>query len=369
MATSLKELTIHNQTYPLPQFLPDATQAVVRGLNSQDLAQVGIEGVVINTYHLRRQPGTDILCRLGGVKKLMNWSGLTASDSGGFQLFSLIQQNPDLGNITDEGVVLYSGKNRRKKQLFTPEDSIRVQFAIYADIMICLDDFTPVEADEKRIELSVNRTIAWAKRCKQEYERQLQATQPNHRPWLLAVIQGHRHWNLRQHCAQELQKIGFDGYGLGGWPFQPNGKFDYEMCEFNAQLTPNNKLRFALGIGMPENISQLYQMGYHLFDCVLPTRDARHQRLYVYSRPLNEIDWLNLEKNRDYQFLYLDRGKYKLDQQPLSGNCSCPTCRHYSRAYLHHLFKINDPLAFRLAETHNLQFYTQLIAGLRRSKS
>ncbi len=366
----LHQLTIKNKTYQLPIYLPDATLGVVRNLDSQDLNRVQIEGVVINTYHLRRQPGVEILQKIGGIKNLMSFSGLTASDSGGFQLFSLINKDPKLGKITDKGVVLYTGKNQQKKQLFTPEESIRVQFAINSDIMICLDDFTPDDADEERIQLSIDRTVEWARRCKIEFEKQLKkhGFTDNNRPLLFAPIQGHRHHQLRKQCADKLLEIGFDGYGLGGWPFDDQGNFDYEMCAVNASLTPDNLPRFALGIGKPDNITRLHQMGYHIFDCVLPTRDARHQRLYVWKKNPAEVDFSEINLSRDddwYDYLYISRGSCKTDQKPVSQFCDCPTCQNYSRAYLNHLFKAKDGTAFKLAEMHNLRFYTQVMEKLR----
>jgi queuine tRNA-ribosyltransferase len=367
------QLRLKQQQFKLPIFLPDATLGVVRNLSSQDLQAVGTEGVVINTYHLKKRPGVEILAKLGGIKSLMNWPGLTASDSGGFQLFSLIKRNPDLGKITDQGVVHYTGKNKQNKHLFTPEDSIRVQFAIGADIMICLDDFTPDDADESRLKTSVERTVAWAKRCKNEFERQLQKhkVSADKRPLLLAPIQGHRHFELRRHCAQQLQQIGFDGYGLGGWPFKEDGQFDYELCSVNASLTPDDKPRFALGIGMPDNIVALFKMGYHIFDCVLPTRDARHHRLYVFKKDPEQLDILNEDLNKGswFDFVYIDRGRHKTDPNPISRYCQCPTCQHHSRAYLNHLFKVKDGTAFRLAELHNLYFYNQVIKLLRQTLS
>jgi queuine tRNA-ribosyltransferase len=364
-----------NHTYPLPLYFPDATRGVTRSLDSQDLSKVGIKGVVVNTYHLRQQPGVELLTKLGGIASLMHWPNLITSDSGGFQLFSLIQKNPDLGKITDEGVVIYTGKSKQKKELFTPEDSIKIQFALGSHLMICLDDFTPDKANEKRVKESVDRTIAWAARCKDEFIRQLKQrglnnqTKKLERPLLLAPIQGHDNEKLRRYCAQELVKLDFDGYGMGGWPFKANGEFDYDMCELNASLTPDNKLRFALGIGTPANIVRLYSMGYHLFDCVLPTRDARHQRLYVFTQDPNSLDWAELTRKTNnhnwYDYLYINRGVFKDDQQPLSQFCDCPTCQNYSRAYLHHLFKIGDSTAYRLASLHNLRLYSQVMEKLQ----
>lgn len=365
----LSSLKIRGQTYQLPIYLPDATLGVVRGLDSVTLKQLGIEGVVINTYHLKDHPGVDILEQAGGIKALMNFTGLTASDSGGFQLFSLIQKNPDMGKIIDEGLLSYTGIKKQKRVLFTPEDSIKTQFAINSDIMICFDDFSPDDAKEDRLEESVRRTIAWAGRCKLEFEKQLALHQysGDNRPLLLAVIQGHRSQYWRKYCADALLEIGFDGYGLGGWPFIETGKFDYDMCQFNASLTPDDKPRFALGIGSPENIAKLWQMGYHIFDCVLPTRDARHQRLYNFTTLPTEITFEELGKENHpwYEFIYLNKAKYATDFKAIGQFCDCFTCQNYTSAYLHHLFKVKDTLAYRLATIHNLQFYAELIEVLR----
>ena len=353
------------QRCSLPLYFPDATLGVVRSLSSADLEKTGVKGLVVNTYHLREKPGLELLTKVGGIKKLMNWKGLITSDSGGFQLFSLINKNPNLGKITDEGVVLYTGKNKQKKILFTPEESIRVQFALGSDIMVCLDDFTPPEADTNRATQSVSRTINWAERSKQEFEHQLKICgfSNEKRPLLLAPIQGHNYFNLREKCAQELVNIGSDFYGLGGWPFQANGKFDYQMCQLNSNFTPDDHPRFALGVGSPMNIVKLHQMGYHFFDCVLPTRDARHKRVYIFSDDPTQIDYLNDEDW--YQYLYFDRGSLSDDLNPISKHCDCFTCKNHSRAYLHHLFKVGDSLAFRLATIHNLRFYSKLMELLQ----
>ncbi|NCN45212.1 MAG: hypothetical protein COU63_04500 [Candidatus Pacebacteria bacterium CG10_big_fil_rev_8_21_14_0_10_36_11] len=361
-----KTITILGKTYQLPIYLPDATLGVVRGLSSSQVSQTGIQGVVINTYHLMTTPGTEVLDAVGGIKKFMNWQGLTASDSGGFQLFSLIHKNPKLGKIIDDGVVLYSGEKQQKKTLFTPENSIQVQFSIQSDIKICLDDFSPIDASPKRLKESVERTISWAKRCKIEFEKQckIHGFTKENRPLLLAVIQGQRDYDLRRYCGEELAKIGFDGYGLGGWPFDEAGNFDYEMCRVNAEASPSEALRFALGIGSPENIVQLRAMGYDIFDCVLPTRDARHQRLYTFAKDPKTIDFSKDEKW--YEYLYIGRGLLATDHSPVSSWCDCETCSNYSRAYLHHLFQVKDNLAFSLATTHNLHFYAKLMELLQK---
>ncbi len=388
----MSEIQIKNKTYRLPIFLPDATLGVARNLDSLDLAKVGLQGVMVNTYHLIQKPGEEVLQKIGGIKKMMNWGGFVSSDSGGFQLFSLIRKNPNLGKITDEGIVLYSGPKKQKKILFTPEDSIRMQFAIGSDVMICLDDFTPPsetrlfpgappEADEKRIQESVERTISWAKRAKIEFEKQLteHGFDEDNRPLLLAPIQGHDHKKWRTYCATELKKIGFDICGLGGWPFTEDDQFDYSFCQLNADLTSKNSLRFALGVGTPENIVRLFFMGYQFFDCVLPTRDARHQRLYTFKVDPKSLHRADLEKlskenrlSEIFDYCYINKGQFATNQQAVSQFCDCPICQktneipQVSKAYLHHLFKIGDGSAFRLASLHNLRVYTQLMEILSR---
>jgi queuine tRNA-ribosyltransferase len=372
----MHSIQIKTHAVTLPTYLPDATLAVVRNLMANQVQAAGITGVVVNTYHLRTQPGLETLKTFGGVHQFMQWPGFVTSDSGGFQLFSLIAKNPLLGRVVDDGVVLYTDTKRQHKTLFTPEDSIAAQFAINSDIMICLDDFTPPDADEQRTTQSVERTIEWARRSKAEFLRQLTTHgytgwDDVHRPKLFAPIQGHTNKALRAHCAQELLAIGFDGYGLGGWPFNEAG-FDYEFCAYNASLTPDQFPRFALGVGTPENIIRLRQMGYDFFDCVLPTRDARHHRLYVLRiAELNDLWPQLLEKPESVtqsswlEYAYLNRTAFAQQQKPLDEDCPCQLCQNYSPAYLHHLFKAHDALAFQLATLHNLTTYARVIAFIQ----
>jgi queuine tRNA-ribosyltransferase len=363
----LNSIKIKGKTYSLPVYLPDATLGVVRSLDSKDIKNTGIKGVVINTYHLINTPGTKILDKIKGIKSFMNYQGLTASDSGGFQLFSLINKNPNLGRVTDEGVILYTDTKKQHKKLFTPEDSIKAQFSINSDIMICLDDFTPPDASKKRLEQSIDRTIAWAKRCRSEFDKQLKKNKftKNNRPLLFAVVQGHRNKNLRKHCADELIKIGFDGYGFGGWPFKDNGEFDYEISQVIADITPDDKPRFALGIGGPENIVRLSKMGFDIFDCVLPTRDARHKRLYTFTQDPKKLIPTSRDK-KFFEYIYIDKAKHNNDFSPISEFCDCKTCKNHTVAYLHHLFKIKDNSAFRLATIHNLRFYSMLMENIKK---
>ncbi len=363
----LRETKVNSKKILFPIYFPDATRGVVRSLDSVDLKKAKVEGVVINTYHLMTQPGTSVLKDLKGTKRFMGWDGLIASDSGGFQLLSMIYKNKALGSISQNGVIFHldsTGKN--KKYVFTPEKSIEVQFGLDPDIMICLDDCPAQNASPAENELSVNRTIEWAKRCKEEYLRQIKKRKMKNddRPILLAVIQGGHSKKERERCAKALIDIGFDGYGFGGWPLDEEGNMDLEILKFTADLMPSNQPKFALGVGNPLAIVEGFKMGYHIFDCVLPTRDARHQRLYVFNEDPVKGDILNNKKI--HQFIYIARESYVRDSRPVSQFCDCHTCQNYSRAYLHHLFVIEDSLAWRLATIHNLRTYTKLIEVLRK---
>lgn len=358
----IKKIVIKNKKYLLPIYLPDATRAVVRGLDAVDLKKIGIQGVVVNTYHLMHQPGLAVLKKAGGVKGLMNFQGLVVSDSGGWQIFSTIKRVGSnlFGKITDEGVIF--GFNNKKKEIFTPEKSIQTQFAIGSDILICLDDFTAPNIEFKKIKESVERTILWAKRSRIEFDKLVvknKLTDKN-RPLLFAVIQGGWDKDLRKYCAEELLKIGFDGYGYGGYTVNGKGEQDLKMAKFVAKLIPDKFPKFALGSGRLVDIARMREMGWQIFDCVLPTRDARHGRLYLIKKTaLENPEKLKLKSS--YQFLSIGRGKYAQDLKSMDKNCDCLTCQKYSRAYLNHLFKIGDFGYYRLATIHNLRQYARLL--------
>ncbi len=354
-----KNITLKGKTFELPAFFPDATRGVIRTLDSQDLEQEKIEGLIVNTYHLMSKPGVTVLKEVGGIKPFMNWQdGWIISDSGGFQLLSMIYQNPAFGKINKDGVIFYKdSKGGKEKYNFTPEKSIQVQFAIGADIMICLDDCPAANATQEEEQLSIERTIDWAKRCKEEFACQIKNRKmtDENRPLLFGVIQGGNSKELRQKCAQELLKIGFDGYGFGGWPLE-DGKYNYDILGFTASLIPDHLPKYALGVGNPQAVWDCYQLGWNIFDCVLPTRDARHQRLYILNPDTPE----NI-----YSYLQIKEEKYFRDSLPVDPQCDCHACRHYSRSYIKHLFEIEDATASRLATIHNLRTYTRLIEKLR----
>lgn len=361
-------ITIKNKTFDFPIYLPDATRAVVKSLDSLDLINLDVRGVVVNTYHLMNQPGLDLLEQVGGIKNFMNYQGLVVSDSGGWQVFSLIHRSKRPGKITDEGVKFNLGGVSQK--LFTPEISIQTQFAIGSDIIICLDDFTDPLAGDKAVHRSVQRTIDWAKRSKEEYLKQLElrGMDDSSRPHLYAVIQGGFNKELRKYCAEELVKIGFDGYGFGGYVVV-DGELDKDISKFIADLIPNDKVKFALGVGTVWQIADCYTQGWQIFDCTLPTRDARHKRLYTFKNDPAKYSSADFVDKDSYSFIYIDKMLYKNDSSPISEFCDCQTCKHYSKSYLYHLFKTDISSAFRLATIHNLRTYNILLDRLRHNIS
>jgi queuine tRNA-ribosyltransferase len=361
-------IQLRNHLLVPPVFLPDATQGVVRSLDATDLLACHVDAVVMNTFHLMQHPGSTAIHALGGLHNMTGWTGPIVTDSGGFQAYSLIHQNPKMGSIQDNGIIYLPEAKTRKIQL-TPEKSIQLQFAYGSDVIICLDDCTHVDAPFSEQDMSVRRTINWARRGKAEYLRQLsnRRIEEGDRPLLFAVIQGGGFPSLRKVCAEALLEIGFDGYGYGGWPLDGKGNLLEEIITYTRQLVPLRYPMHALGIGHPVNVLACYQFGYSLFDSAMPTRDARHGRLYTLRtqkgqrefKSTNSLigDWMD--------YVYIGDEKFIRDGKPLSEDCDCLSCQRYSRGFLHHLFKINDTLYFRLATLHNLRFMTRLTDCLR----
>ncbi len=276
---------------------------------------------------------------------------------------SVIKSGVMKGKIIDEGVVFYPSKN--EKVILTPEKSIQFQFELKTDMVIVLDDFTDPKAGKAEAKISVERTISWAKRSKAEFERicKERTLAKSEKPYILGVVQGGKFQDLRKYCARELAKIGFDGFGYGGWPITDEGKFDLDSAKTIAQNSPENYFLYGLGVGKPDDLVACAGLGYNIFDCVLPTRDARHGRLYVYDA--ESIDEINIMKPNFYSFYNPEKQKYFSDKTPVSAACDCLLCTKYSKAYLAHLFRIEDFTAGRLATIHNLRFYGILTEKLR----
>ena len=347
---------------PLPVFFPDATQAVVKSIDTTDIKSTKTPGILVNTYHLYRTLGIEVVSKFGGIRNFMSWDGALISDSGGFQVMSLAKKG-NLGKVTYEGVK-FKGDDG-KIIMLTPEKSIQFQFSLEPDMLVVLDDFTPPGAGYNEAKKTVERTILWAMRSKDEYLKLCKkfGLDKKTRPYLLAVVQGGENLELREYCTRKLVELGFDGLGYGGWPIKEDGKFNYRVAECIAEYSPSKYFLYGLGIGKPEEIIGCFDLGYQIFDCVLPTRDARHRRLYVYNA--KSIDKIDVHKSFFYSFYTPDNKKYKMDRSPVSLACDCLLCKKYSRAYLMHLFRINEVTAGRLATIHNLRFYSILMEKLR----
>jgi queuine tRNA-ribosyltransferase len=357
--------TVHGEI-PFPAFLPDATLGVVRSLDASDLETVGIQALVMNAYHLMQKPGTSTVHALGGIHRMAGWTRPILTDSGGFQAYSLIRQNPKWGKITDQGIRFRPEGSERELNL-TPEKCVQVQLAYGADIVVCLDECTHADDPPDIQERSVARTIAWAKRCKTEFVRILGQRkirlEDSPRPLLFGVVQGGGDADLRRRCADALLEIGFDGYGYGGWPLDKENNLLVEMLYATRQAIPLEFPLHALGVGHPASIARCAAMGYSTFDSALPTRDARSGRLYVWQSDPQNTDfsdtavWL--------KSLYIDDEKHIKSNIPISPFCDCLTCSRYSVGYLRHLHKSGETLYFRLATLHNLRFMTQLMEALQ----
>lgn len=347
---------------PGPHFMPDATYGVVRGTGADDLERAGIRIVMTNAYHLMLRPGITTLKALGGVKKFLGWSGVVATDSGGFQAFSLIRQNSRCGRIHDGGLTI-TPEGATDKILLTPDKAIQNQLRLGGDILFCLDDCTHPNDTQAEQELSVRRTVKWARGCKVAFDRGLagRSVDDARRPRLFAVVQGGRTPALRQACAEELLGMGFDGFGFGGWPIDEDGNLVQDMLELTRQLIPKEYPMHALGVGHPVSIMACARMGYDLFDSALPTRDARRGRLYAFrGEPA-----LHANPAEGIEMVYIQDDRHMKEERPLSPDCPGVCCARYSRGYLQHLWRVEDSLFARLATIHNLTFMRRLTDLLR----
>ncbi len=379
-----------------PFFMPIATRGAVKNITPEELKELGAQVVLGNTYHLWLRPGLEIMKKAGGLHQLMKWDKPILTDSGGFQVFSLAK----LRRIADEGVTFNSPIDGQK-HLLTPEKSIEIQLILGSDIIMVLDECTPFPCGREEAERAVARTTDWAKRCKKYFEKKIPPNLPfkkgGVRPLLFAIIQGSTYQDLRERSAQQLVAIGFDGYAIGGMAPQ---RQTFEVVQWVLPFLPADKPRYIMGVGKPEEIVEAVKSGFDMFDCVIPTREARHGRLYVFkskvppsptcatpTAPARRGLWRASEslpagrqglesksefvkkfglKNKSfYQTLQINNAKFKKDFRPIDENCDCYTCRNYSRAYIRHLLTIGESLGFRLATIHNLRFYLRLMEMLR----
>lgn len=340
--------TLTGVSLPLPLFFPDATAGFVRELSWRDVKTTYLPGVLVNTFHLLKNYGYEKTRHAGGVRPLIGWDGAIISDSGGFQVMSLAKNGS--GSINDEGVTfVIDGVSH----VLTPEESIHYQLSMRTDLCVVLDDFTPPDATYAEAHLTVERTTAWAKRCKDTFTK----LAPSPQPYLIGVVQGGRYPDLRKKSLADLMAIGFDGFGYGGFPLKENKEFDFDTADLIAKLAPPDSLLYGLGIGKPSDIVGCYRYGWQIFDCVLPTRDARHGRLYIYKHyDLSQSDFYSTYNPRHASHL--------TEHIPVSNFCDCELCTTVSRAELATMWRAKDRRVLRLATIHNLRFYSILMEKL-----
>lgn len=332
----LGRITTPHGTFETPVFMAVGTQATVKTLVKEDLEAIGSNIILGNTYHLWTQPGNDIVRDAGGLHKFMNWDRSILTDSGGFQVFSLAK----LRDITEEGVTFKHHKSG-KKLFMSPEESIHIQNDLGSDIMMCLDECPPYPATRAYMVDSVDRTIRWAKRC---YD----ANRNKDTQGLFGIIQGGEYLDIRKHCVDELTKIDFDGFSIGGLSVGEPKEIQNNVLAYTAPLLPENKPRYLMGVGSPGMILDAVERGIDMFDCVLPTRIARHGTAMTTKGRI-------LIKNKEFE----------RDFTPLDPKCDCYCCKNFTKAYLRHLMHANELLVYRLLSIHNINYLLRLTEGIR----
>jgi queuine tRNA-ribosyltransferase len=332
-------LTTPHGVVETPMFMPVGTQATVKGLTPQQLEEVGARIILGNTYHLTLRPGDELIAELGGLHRFMCWDGPILTDSGGFQVYSLAQSR----KITDHAAVFRSHIDGALLEL-TPEKAVAIQENLGSDIAMCLDECPPADTPPEYLYEAVRRTLHWAERCRAAHRRADQA--------LFAIVQGATNLDLRADCARQLVAMDFPGYALGGFSVGETAEQMVKTLAPTASLLPENKPRYLMGVGRPEDLLAGVACGVDLFDCVLPTRNGRNAMAFTMNGPVR-----------------IRNAVHRRDSTPLESDCSCYTCCHFSRAYLHHLFAAEEMLGPTLLSLHNVAFYLRLMASVRQAIS
>jgi queuine tRNA-ribosyltransferase len=337
-AGRLGKITTSHGEISTPVFMPVGTQATVKTLSPEDLEAIGAEIILSNTYHLFLRPGHELIRDFGGLHRFMHWKRPVLTDSGGFQVFSLA----DLRKVTDEGVTFQSHIDGGAKHFITPEYAVEIQEALGADIIMAFDECIPYPATRDYAQESLERTHRWARRCRDAKQDTGQA--------LFGIVQGGMYPDLRKRSAETLVDIGFDGYAVGGLSVGETKPMMYEMLEAAVPSLPGDQPRYLMGVGTPEDLVEGVDRGVDMFDCVMPTRNARNGTFFT-----------------SFGKLVIRNSRYERDREPIDPECACYTCRNYSRAYLRHLFNAGEVLALRLGTIHNLFFYLNLMRDVRSS--
>lgn len=324
-------------TFKTPMFMPVGTQATVKTLSPEELYDMGAQVILSNTYHLFLRPGEDLVKEAGGLHRFMNWKQAILTDSGGFQVFSLGQMR----KITEEGVTFRSHLDGSKKFL-SPEVSMDVQMALNSDIAMAFDECIPYPSDYDYTLHSMERTSRWAKRCLDHHRSDTQG--------LFGIVQGGMYADLRRKSCEELVDMNFDGYGIGGLSVGESKDIMYDILDHTTPYLPQTKARYLMGVGTPDCLVEGVARGVDMFDCVFPTRVARNGMAMTHTGRLT-----------------VRNAKYARDFSPIEEGCGCYTCRNYTRAYIRHLFKAEELLAYRLVSIHNLYFLLQFMRDMRQS--
>ncbi|SLM29308.1 tRNA-guanine transglycosylase [Desulfamplus magnetovallimortis] len=322
-----------------PIFMPVGTLASVKSVSVEELKNCGAQIILGNTYHLYLRPGCDVIDHMKGLHHFMNWDSPILTDSGGFQFFSLAK----LAKFSDEGVDFQSHIDG-SRHIFTPEKAVEIQSLLGSDIMMSLDWCIGHPADKGATMEALKKTTMWA-------ERGLEFWRDNGKPnALFGIVQGGMYKELRSLSAKQLEDLDFPGYAIGGLSVGEPTEMMYEMADHTAPLLPYEKPKYVMGVGTPENLVELVGMGVDMFDCVMPSRNARNGQLFTSGGTLN-----------------ISNAAFKMDEAPVDESCNCYTCRNYSRAYLRHLYKSRELLAYRLNTIHNLHYYLTLMANIRQA--
>lgn len=371
-----------------PIFMPVGTQATVKAMSPEDLTHSKAQIILANTYHLYLRPGEELIHKQGGVQKFMNWHKPMLTDSGGFQVFSLGKQMEakenkgmsdkkgllaresakSLSNITDDGVEFTSHLDG-SKHMFTPEKAIEIQRNIGADIIMAFDECTPDDASPQYTQEALHRTHAWAKRCVAYWQQHKKMSAQSSYQALFGIIQGAMHREMRETSAREISSLGFDGIAFGGETIGYNMKGTVEVMDWVRPLIPENKPRYAMGLGRdPQDILDAVRAGYDMFDCVAPTRLARNGAAYAGELDLSSEDPDRWVFNSPYPKgrMQIGNAQWMNDALPIQEGCDCYTCSQgFSKAYLNHLYRSEELLYYRLASIHNVRFMIRMCEQLR----
>lgn len=339
------EFTTVHGTVQMPAFMNVATCGAIKGaLSAYDLKNIKTQVMLSNTYHLHLRPGDEVVRKLGGLHKMTGWDGVILTDSGGFQVFSLAKLN----NIKEEGVIFNSHIDGRRI-FMGPEESMRIQSNLGSTIAMAFDECVENPAEYEYAKKSVRRTTNWLRRCKAEMDR-LNSLEDTINPdqMLFGINQGATYRDLRIDHMKEIAEFDLDGYAIGGLAVGEPAEIMYEIIETVEPFAPKDKPRYLMGVGTPVNILESVHRGVDLFDCVMPSRNARHGHLFTWSGIIN-----------------INNAKYELDDAPIDNTCECPVCQRHTRAYIRHLLKAKEMLGMRLAVMHNLYFYNTLMQRIR----